>query len=455
MFQLKLILKTGVRANAYKWKTNLLPRMYVCKLHRRLQGNFIELISSHSYNIYMKFKPSCLVLICLVLFCACKNNKKINEKEKQLHQRGRDILEYIKLVEQEKKQAIDDFIKELPLEERIAQLFVVNIVGCDTFTPVEQNIAGGFLYFSYNIADTAPQMIAFNKSIFEYCKANKKIPPFLTVDQEGGYVNRLRTLNTPLPSAERVANELTLQQASKLYENQAKQMQTLGFTMNLAPVTEVCTSDNEEFLMERSFGSQEKVISYGAACINAYESNGIATVLKHFPGNTNTDPHTGLPEIDWINDEMELQLTPFRELVKQNPTAVLMSHARVKGYDEKNPSCLSEYWVTDVLRNEFGFNGIIFSDDIFMGALADNGYPPEKAVVMAIQAGVDCIMISEKRIGQSVDVLRKKAGSDSDFEKRLDESVRRIIEYKIKCGFLKLELINGKYELCINYVESF
>ena len=415
----------------------------------------VEPVETTRYNIPMKFKPSCLLLLVLVFFTGCKNDKKINEHEKLLHQRGLDILEYIKLVEQEKSQAIDDFINELPLEERIAQLFVVNIVGCDTFTPVEENIAGGFLYFSYNIADTKSQMIAFNKSIFEYCKANKKIPPFLTVDQEGGYVNRLRTLNTPLPSAEKVANEFAEQQAAELYKNQAEQMRSLGFTMNLAPVTEVCTQDNEQFLMERSFGSQQKVISYGTVCINAYEKNGIGTVLKHFPGNTNTDPHTGLPEIKWTQSELELQMKPFRELVKLNPSAVLMSHARVKGYDEKNPACLSKYWVTDILRNEFGFNGIIFSDDIFMGALADNGYPPEKAVIMAIQAGIDCIMISEKRIGQSVEVLLKKALDDEDFEKRINESVRRIFDYKIKCGFLKLELINGQYKLYVNYQESF
>ena len=402
----------------------------------------------------MKFNLCCLFVLCL-FFLGCQNEKKINEHELRTHELGLEIQDCINDVARQKSQAIDDFIKAIPIEERIAQLFVVNIVGCDTFIPVEENIAGGFLYFSYNIADTKSQMISFNKSIFEYCKANKKIPPFLTVDQEGGYVNRLRTLNTPLPSAEKVANELTEQEATTLYKNQAEQMRALGFTMNLAPVTEVCTPDNEQFLMERSFGSQQKVIAYGAVCINAYESNGIGTVIKHFPGNTNTDPHTGLPEIDWTQQELELQMKPFRELVKQNPSAVLMSHARVKGYDEKNPACLSKYWVTDVLRNDFGFNGIIFSDDIFMGALADNGYPPEKAVVMAIDAGIDCIMISEKRIGQSVQVLLEKAAADSDFENRLNESVRRILEYKIKCGFLKLELINGKYELCVNYQESF
>ena len=149
-----------------------------------------------------------------------------------------------------------------------------------------------------------------------------------------------------------------------------------------------------------------------------------------------------------------MQMDAFRALVAKNPSAVLMSHARVKGYDEKNPACLSEYWVTQVLRNELGFTGIIFSDDIFMGARADNGYPPDVAVVAAIQAGIDCIMISEKRIGSSVEVLCKKAKADVLFAKRIDSAVRRIIEYKIKCGFLEVQLgSDGKYRLVINYPE--
>ena len=363
-------------------------------------------------------------------------------------------MTYIAQVKNQKNQAVEDFIGALPLEEKIAQLFVVNLVGCDTFTPVEKNIAGGFLYFGYNIAQTPFAMTQFNQSIIDYCKQNNKIPPFLTVDQEGGFVNRLRSLSGPLPSAQRITQKLDLSKASELYSLQAKQMRVLGFTMNLAPVAEVCTADNEVFLNERSFGSLEEVKEYGAACVQAYEENGIGTVLKHFPGNTNTDPHTGLPQIKWTPEELQMQMNAFRSLVSQNPSAVLMSHARVKGYDEKNPACLSEYWVSDVLRKNLGFKGIIFSDDIFMGALANNGYPPELAVVKAIEAGIDCIMISDKRIESSVEVLSKKAKADAAFAKQIDSALRRIIDYKIKCGFLTVQLEkDGKYKVEINYPE--
>ena len=396
-----------------------------------------------------------LIISLLFTFTSCNNKKKLLlEKELAAHQRGQDILTYIAQVKNQKNQAVEDFIRALPLEEKIAQLFVVNIVGCDTFTPVEKNIAGGFLYFGYNIAQTPFAMTQFNQSIIDYCKQNNKIPPFLTVDQEGGFVNRLRSLSGPLPSAQRITQKLELSKAAELYTLQAKQMRSLGFTMNLAPVAEVCTEDNEVFLNERSFGSLEEVKEYGAACLQAYEENGIGTVLKHFPGNTNTDPHTGLPQISWTDEELKIQMDAFRDLVSKNPSAVLMSHARVKGYDEKNPACLSEYWVSDVLRKELGFKGIIFSDDIFMGALANNGYSPELAVVKAIEAGIDCIMISEKRIESSVEVLSKKAKADAAFAKQIDSALRRIIDYKIKCGFLTVQLgKDGKYKVEINYPE--
>ena len=411
-------------------------------------------VRGNTYNYCMKKYCFWLLCGCLVCLCACRNQKKINQKELLTHARGQDALQYTKLVQQQKQQAVLDYIASLSLEEKIAQLFVVNIVGSSTFVPVEENIAGGFLYFGYNIAQTPYEMLAFNQSVIDYCREHGKIVPFMTVDQEGGYVNRLRSLNGPLPSAQRVSENLNVEQAGKLYSLQAQQMKALGFTMNLAPVAEVCTSDNEQFLDGRSFGKLKQVEQYGAACVLAYQANGIGTVLKHFPGNTNTDPHTGLPEIQWTKQELEVQLDSFRALVEQKPSAILMSHARVAGYDEQSPACLSYYWVTQVLRNDFGYSGIIFSDDIFMGALADNGYPPEVAVIAAIEAGIDCIMISEKRINDSVNVLCKKAEKDPAFEEKINQAVRHIFDYKIKCGFLSLSLDdNGKYFVCPEYPE--
>ena len=245
-----------------------------------------------------------------------------------------------------------------------------------------------------------------------------------------------KKLNPKLPSNEQVALDYDVEGTYKLYSEQAAGMKELGFDMNLAPVVEVCTQDNAEFLDGRSFGDVETVIRYGTACINGYENNGIATVLKHFPGNTNTDPHTGLPEITLSKEDLFSSIEPFKEFVKLNPAAILMSHARTTAVDSGVPACLSKVWVTDILRNEFGYKGLIFSDDIFMGALADNGYPPEVAAVRAVEAGVDCIMTSEKRFGRAASVLYKKAKNDSDFEKKIDAAVLRIIKYKLEAGLI-------------------
>ena len=113
-----------------------------------------------------------------------------------------------------------------------------------------------------------------------------------------------------------------------------------------------------------------------------------------------------------------------------------MSHARTSAIDKGVPACLSKVWVTDILRNEYGYEGLIFSDDIFMGALADNGYPPELAAIRAVEAGIDCIMISEKRFAKAGKVLYQKAKEDKAFEEKINTAVKRILKYKILAGLV-------------------
>ena len=340
------------------------------------------------------------------------------------------------------------YVEKLPLEQKIAQLFIENLEGSTSFRSYESVgamtgtkddrplIAGGYIFFSYNVAESREQMQAYIKSIRDYCESNKNIQPYLCVDQEGGWVSRLKKLNPKLPSNEQVARDYDIPAAYQLYTEQALGMKELGFDMNLAPVVEVCTDDNKDFLDGRSFGNLEQVTIYGRACLNAYENNGIATVLKHFPGNTNTDPHTGLPEITLSQADLKNSIESFKQLVIYNPAAVLMSHARTSAIDSGVPACLSKVWVTDILRNQYGYQGLIFSDDIFMGALADNGYPPEIAVIRAVEAGIDCIMISEKRFAKAGKVLYDRAKEDKDFEEKIDQAVKRIIRYKLEAGLI-------------------
>ena len=378
------------------------------------------------------------------MLSACTDKQ--TKKEIKTHASASEVQCYINQINNERDEALTRYVNALPLEQKIAQLFIENLEGNTTFRSYETVgamtgsnyqtplIAGGYIFFSYNIADSREQMKDYIKSIRDYCETYENIQPYLCVDQEGGWVSRLKKLNPKLPSNEDVAKNYDAGGAYRLYGEQAAGMKELGFDMNLAPVAEVCTEDNKDFLDGRSFGNSFQVRQYGLACINAYENNGIATVLKHFPGNTNTDPHTGLPEITLTKKELEESIEPFRELVKYEPAVVLMSHARTTAVDAGVPACLSKVWVTDILRNEYGYKGLIFSDDIFMGALADNGYPPEVAAIRAVEAGVDCIMISEKRFAKAGKVLYNRAKEDSTFEAKIDQAVKRIIKYKIEAG---------------------
>ncbi len=360
--------------------------------------------------------------------------------------------------------ALDDFLDGLSLQEKVAQLFIENLEGDTVFVPVEKMSAmkgaglgarnlngeksdaplvpGGFLFFSYNIRNDIEGVMYFTDSIRKFCIERNIVPPFLAVDQEGGFVNRLRTLNGPLPSNERVARELDVPSAFSLYSLQARQMKALGFDMNIAPVVEVLTEENAAFLDGRSFGDAGKVLRYGRACVNAYENLNVGAVLKHFPGNTDMDPHSGLPEINLSAENLYALLESFREISRLKPAGVLMSHARTSALDPDRPACLSYAWVTEKLRNEYGFEGLVFSDDIFMKALSDNGYTPEKAVKMALDAGVDVVMISEKRFSAPASTLVEEAEKSAEFSEKIRTSARRVLVYKIRAGLLEYRRVN-------------
>lgn len=384
----------------------------------------------------LKFIPFLLLIFSL---SSCKD--KLSEKEKVTHQSALNIHTNLVKPELEKQQkAIKDFVSHLSPEEKTGQLFVVNLVGNKTFTPVEFDsnnnpwIAGGYLFFAYNLSPTIKETRDFTDNITYFCRNNNFIPPYYTIDQEGGWVSRLKTLVPKLPSAQAVAENNSIQQAFSIYTDQAAYMKELGFHMNLAPVVEICNDTNRDFLMERSFGNAEQTEVYSRTAVFAYENNGISTVIKHFPGNTNTDPHTGLPEITLSASEMDENLAPFYNVLKWQPDAVLMSHARTTCLDSQVPACLSKKWVTDVLKTEHGYNGLIFSDDIYMGALAQNGYPPEKAVIMALEAGVDIIMISEKRFGKLARIVIDECNKNPQFEDEINSKVCKILAWKLKKG---------------------
>lgn len=421
-------------------------------------------------KIFLKNNYIIIILFFIYVLTSCslyKIDKRQTDKEILQRKNLATYFNYIASIKSKKDECINKYVDSLSIEDKVCQLFIINISGDIIFSPVEQKksigldvtdnsilIPGGYLFFSYNLANTPEKIMRFTDSIRNICNEKSIIAPFLAIDQEGGFVNRLKTVNGPLPSNERVAKNLSVEKAYVLYSLQARQMYSLGFNMNVAPVVEVCNDMNKLFLEGRSFGEKDDVIKYSVACVNAYQNNGIAAVPKHFPGNSNTDPHTGLPEISMSKQDMDNSLQTFKNIINRNPSGILMSHARTLCLDSEVPACLSHKWVSEELKDKYGFEGIVFSDDIFMKALSDNGYSPDVAAKMAIDAGVDCIMISEKRFSKPARVLIDNAKKNKDFSEKIDIAVRKIINYKIKCGLLKLEK-NNKGDFRIENITSF
>lgn len=405
-------------------------------------------------------------------FSSCKK-KSAEPTEEELIQIERKkeeerILAEKKAREERRNSAVQSYIDSLSDSVKISQLFLVNIEGNSSYAPVEtfddgkSLVPGGCLLFSYNIASEPEKIFSFTKSIADFYSENSNVPPYIAIDQEGGDVNRLRGVTSVLWSQKKVADRFTSENAEKLYSSQAVQMRKLGISMNLAPVVEVENPSNSDFLGTRTFGSLEKTLSYGEAEIKGFEGNSVASVLKHFPGNSNVDPHSGLPEIRVNSAEFDSYIEPFRTLLPKS-SAVLMSHAIVtfdtetdELKNERVPACLSKFWISDVVRKKLSFDGLILSDDIFMGALSKNGYPPEKAVVQAIESGVNVIMLSEKKFGSVAKILIDESKKNSGLLEKINDSVRRVIEFKIKMGLLSLdESSDGTFSVSVPNIAEF
>ena len=380
----------------------------------------------------------CLVLGIMFVSCTKPELSAVQEQQDE---------EEVTPVEQSdpEETALACYMAGLTDEQLITQLFVIGIDGSDYLhSYAKESFAtaapGCFLLFKANIAGTADEVIDFTHSVQDFFVNQKNlVPPVFSIDNEGGYIYRISDIASPLLSPKRTAELFTQEQAEEYYSAVARQMRLLGMHINLAPLVEVKTESNAEFLGIRSYGNLEQVVEYGSSAVKGYEKEKIAAVLKHFPGNTNDDPHSEVPHLTVLRSELDEQyIAPFKKLFELNPSCLLLSHIITDCIDEERPACLSPALVTDLLRNELGFDGVIFSDDIFMGALAKSGFTPEDAAVAAVEAGVDFIMMSEKNYDEVYSALYEQYVADESFRQKVHNSAERIIKLKIKLDLLRI-----------------
>lgn len=430
-----------------------------------------------SARLYSPFRicgvSICAFILCFLTACALRNSgvgtgaSAQDGADKTFEQKA-EVL---------RNNPFADFISSMSLEEKICQLFVVGVDGTEAHTSaVMYDIPpGGYILFNRNFTGSAEQIIKLTGDVQtfyadlrsassepslqctygDYPAVPRRIPPFFAIDHEGGEVNRLRGIASPLPSAQSVARFLKPEEAEKLYAYAAEQIAALGIHVNFAPLAETSGPHNSEFLGLRSFGSFEQTKTYAAAFIRSFTKKNVFCVVKHFPGNTNDDPHAVQPVLTGSASEIEqLYFAPFASVLSFLPlvcyeqssglfpfpsAGVLMSHARVQAFDEKNPACFSPVLIREILQNKLDFNGLIFSDDLYMGALASSEFSPGEAAEKALRAGVHIFMLSCSAYRDFVPGLAAKALSDPDLSILIDEAVAKILRVKLFTGLIKLK----------------
>lgn len=342
---------------------------------------------------------------------------------------------------------MNDLYNNLSLREKIGQLFFIGIAGPDmdeSTVELMQRIApGGVCLFSRNIRDTV-QTRELNDSI----RKISAIQPFISLDQEGGTVDRLRRLVAPMAPAGSVRN---VKEARKMAELIGEVISLLGFNMNFAPVVDVVDerrSGSSDGLFTRPFGrSKESVVDLAGAFLEAMQAKGPIGCLKHFPGlgAATVDSHVELPIVDIGREEFfDVDLYPYRAIFATgNVHAVMAAHASFPGIDlqetDQNgkllPSSLSFNFLTKLLREELGFKGLAITDDMEMGAVVEN-YGIGEACKLAFAAGVDMFAICAGRdaINEGFEAILSAAESGEIALERIDGSIERIGALKSKLG---------------------
>jgi len=334
-------------------------------------------------------------------------------------------------------------ILSLPIEKKIGQLFFIGIPGAeldDNSRALLNEISpGGVCLFARNIREAAQ-----TRNLLDEIREILPVEPLLSIDQEGGSVDRLRRIVEPMPAANSFKN---VEDVRKLAEITAEIIRILGFNMNFAPVVDVMDEVRAKAnngLYSRAFGnSKEKTAELAGAYLENLEKNGCLGCLKHFPGlgASLVDSHEELPQVNLSENELsEIDLFPYREIIKTiNPPAVMIAHASfpkslLQETDRDGsllPSSLSYNFTTELLRNELGFQGIAVTDDLEMGAILKN-YGIGEACRMAIQAGEDMLAIcaGSANIREGFNALLNSVKSGVISESRINESLKRIAAVK-------------------------
>jgi beta-N-acetylhexosaminidase len=341
-----------------------------------------------------------------------------------------------------------DSLHELTIEQQIGQLFCIGLPGTEIDEPTRKLIKdvspGGVIIFGRNVA--SPEQL---RQLTDEVRSLTPITPMIGIDQEGGLVDRLRRIFTPMPSARTIRQHGDLAGARALGRITGEVLSMLGFNLNFAPVMSIMTDDRDLLsngLYSRSFGrSPGEVLGYTMVYLRALQGTGLIGCLKHFPGigSGEVDSHEEMPIVRLSHDDLIAQdLAPYIELFQRSDDrvrCVMVSHGGFPNIDIQHgiaggrlePASLSNGIVTSLLRDELGYKHVVLTDDLEMGAISKH-YEIEEAARRAFYAGQDVLLICSRPdlIRRGYDSLLSAARSGEIAPERLSQSLTRIAELK-------------------------
>ncbi len=329
-------------------------------------------------------------------------------------------------------------LEEMSLEEKVAQLFLVAMAE-DVYMQwlLQRYSVGGVIFFANNIKDPAQL-----RASMEALRENAKYPLFLAIDEEGGRVARLgndKDFDVPkVGSAQSVGSTGNPENAWKMGSTIGAYLKEYDFDLNFAPVADVNTNPKNIVIGDRAFGSDPQLVAkMVSAAVEGLQAQGIMACIKHFPGHGDTemDSHYGTVSIQKTWQELlDCELIPFIAAMDQTDM-VMVAHINTPQITEDGLPCsLSREMITERLRKELGYEGLVITDSLAMGAIAES-YSPEEAAVLAIQAGVDILLIPEDFVRAYEGILEAVADGRISLQ-RIEESVLRILVLKEKYGML-------------------
>ena len=344
---------------------------------------------------------------------------------------------------------VEKILSEMTLEQKVYQMFMVlpeTLTGASrvvragdaTKAAIKKYPVCGICYLANNLQDPEQTKEMLSNSQ-KYAMEIEGMPLFLTLDEEGGRVARIA--GNPKFGVTKIGPMMEISDKNEAYKagfTIGSYLKDLGFNMDLAPDADVLTNPSNGVIGDRSFGSDpNRVTECSVAYSNGLHASGVMSTFKHFPGHgaTTADSHKGYAYTDkTMNQLMAAELVPFRAAESSGVEFVMIAHISIPNAIGEDTPCTLSKKAIDVLRNDFGYNGIIITDSMDMGAIA-NDYPSGDAAVKAVQAGND-IILEPENFPAATEAVINAVKNGTIPEERINQSVRRIIK-------AKLELMNN------------